>query len=258
MEKPFIRDRLSEAVDRFLTPRPSVTTPRDDELLGRGSALHLAAGLAATSWGNGPTVLLAHGWESRRTHWGAFVAPLVEAGFRLVAVDAPAHGDSPGEKANVLQYALALVDVGRELGLLKGVVGHSFGAGAAVIALHRGLNSERAVLISGPSSVVSVIERWGRQYGLPEHDIPAFVRRVEQEVGESVDQLDVTRIAPGLTVRALVVHDKNDKEIPVADGLAVAAAWNGAEVLITERFGHRRIMIAGEVLRAVVEFLGSG
>jgi hypothetical protein len=26
---------------------------------------------------------------------------------------------------------------------------------------------------------------------------------------------------------------------------------------VTQRFGHRRIMIAGEVVRAVVEFLGS-
>jgi hypothetical protein len=251
-------DRLSEAGGRFLTPRPSVPTPRDDELIGRGSSLTLACGLAATSWGSGPTVLLAHGWESRRTHWGSFVTPMVEAGFRVVAVDAPAHGDSPGEKAHVLQYGLALVEVGRELGPLAGVVGHSFGAGAAVIALHRGVKSERAVLISGPSSVVSVIERWARHDGIPEEDIPSFVRLVEQEVGEPVDHLDVTRIVPGLTARALVVHDKNDKEIPVADGLAVAGAWSGANVLITERFGHRRIMIAGEVVRAVVEFLGSG
>ena len=55
----------------------------------------------------------------------------------------------------------------------------------------------------------------------------------------------------------LVGHDKTDKEIPVAAGLAVAAAWNGAKVMITQRFGHRRIMIAGEVVRAVVGFLGS-
>ena len=46
-----------------------------------------------------------------------------------MAVDAPAHGDSPGAKANVLQYAKMLIDVGRELGPLAGIVGHSFGAG---------------------------------------------------------------------------------------------------------------------------------
>jgi pimeloyl-ACP methyl ester carboxylesterase len=246
---------LSEAVDRFLTPRPSVATARDDELLGRGSALELTCRLAATSWGTGPPVLLAHGWESRRTHWGAFVTPLLDAGFRVVAVDAPAHGDSPGTKANVLQYGKALAEVGRELGPLAGIIGHSFGAGASVIALHRGLQAERAVFISGPSSVVSVIERWGRQDGLPESEIPSFVRLVEREVGEGVKFMDVTQIVPHLTTRALIVHDRNDKEIPVEEGLAVAAAWAGATMLVTERFGHRRIMLAGEVVQAVVEFL---
>jgi pimeloyl-ACP methyl ester carboxylesterase len=246
---------LNDAVDRFLTPRPSVATARDDELLGRGANLELACGLVATSWGTGPTVLLAHGWESRRTHWGAFLTPLLEAGFRPVAVDAPAHGGSPGTRANVLQYGKALAAVGRELGPLAGVVGHSFGAGASVIALHRGLQAERAVFISGPSSIVAVIERWGRRHGLPERDIPAFVRLVETEVGEGVEFMDVTQIVPLLATPALVVHDRNDKEIPHEEGLAVAAAWPGATMLVTERFGHRRIMLAGEVVQAVVDFL---
>jgi pimeloyl-ACP methyl ester carboxylesterase len=217
----------------------------------------LNCGLVATSWGAGPTVLLAHGWESRRARWGAFIPPLVEAGFCAVGIDAPAHGDSPGEKANVLQYGKALVDAGGELGPLAGIVGHSFGAGAAVIALHRGLRAERAVFISGPSSIVGVIERWGRHDGLPESVIPDFVRLVEREVGEGVDFMDVTQIVPLLTTRALVVHDRNDKEIPLDEGLAVASAWRGAKLLVTERYGHRRIMLAAEVVRAVVEFLQS-
>jgi pimeloyl-ACP methyl ester carboxylesterase len=232
-----------------------VASPRDEELLGRGHALELTCGLAATSWGTGATVLLAHGWESRRTHWGAFIPPLLESGFRAVAVDAPAHGDSPGTRANVLLYGKLLVEVGRELGPLAAVVGHSFGAGALVIALHRGLLADRAVFISGPSSVVTVIERWGRQHGLAETEIPAFVRVVEREVGEDVEFMDVTQIVRGLTTRALVVHDRNDKEIPLEEGLAVAAAWKGSTLRVTERFGHRRIMLAGEVVQAVVEFL---
>jgi pimeloyl-ACP methyl ester carboxylesterase len=250
-------DRLTEAADRFLTPRPSVATPRDDELVARGRPLDLACELAATSWGTGPTVLLAHGWESRRTHWGAFVPPLLEAGFQAVAVDAPAHGDSPGTRANVLLYGKLLAEVGRELGPLVGVVGHSFGAGALVIALHRGLLADRAVLISGPSSVVTVIERWGRQHSVPVTEIAAFVRVVEREVGEDVEFMDVTQIVPGLTTRALIIHDRNDKEIPLEEGLAVAAAWKGSTLLVTERFGHRRIMLAGEVVQTVVGFLKS-
>jgi pimeloyl-ACP methyl ester carboxylesterase len=248
---------LSEAVERFFTPRPNPLAGRDDELLRQGTRLDLDCGLAATAWGSGPSVLFAHGWESRRTHWGAFVTPLVVAGFRAVAVDAPGHGDSPGATSNVLRYGLGLVAVAEELGALSAVVGHSFGAGAIAIALGRGLKADRAVLISGPVSLVAVIERWGRHAGLPERDIPAFVRLVEREVGEPLESLNVASLAQGLSTRALIVHDRHDKEIPLEDGLAVAAAWPGASTLITERYGHRRIMLAADVIAAVVQFVTS-
>jgi pimeloyl-ACP methyl ester carboxylesterase len=203
-------------------------------------------------------VLLAHGWESRRTHWGAFVDALTDAGLRAVAVDAPAHGDSPGARANVLEYSRALVRVGREIGPLAGVVGHSFGAGASVIALDRGLAADRAALISGPSSLVAVTERWARHHRLTEAEIPEFVRMVEREVGEPLEGLDAARIAAGLSHPALVVHDRGDEDIPVGEGLAVAEAWPGARMLVTERYGHRRILIAREVVREVVAFLKAG
>ncbi|WP_406698805.1 alpha/beta hydrolase [Singulisphaera sp. Ch08] len=250
-----VGDPLIEAVNRFLTPRPSPLTPRDEALLRQGMALDLACGLAASSWGEGPTVLLAHGWNSRRTHWGAFINALVDAGLRAVAVDAPAHGDSPGHQTNVFAYSQALVRVGGELGPLAGVIGHSFGAGAVAIALHRGLKADRAALISGPASLVSVIEAWGRHHYLAESEIPAFVRLVERQVGESIEALDITRLAAEMNHPVLVVHDQGDEDIPVEDGLAIAAAWPGARALITQRYGHRRILIAKEVLSEVVAFL---
>ena len=42
--------------------------------------------------------LLVHGWEGRGAQLGSLVGPLVEAGLSVVAFDAPAHGDSPGNR----------------------------------------------------------------------------------------------------------------------------------------------------------------
>ena len=53
--------------------------------------------VVAEVWGEGPVVYLMHGWGGWRGQLGAFVEPLVATGHRLVAVDAPSHGDSdPG------------------------------------------------------------------------------------------------------------------------------------------------------------------
>src|SRR5687768_13117485 len=52
---------------------------------------HRIAGFSA---GEGPAVLLVHGWGERAASLGAFVAPLVGAGFRVVGVDLPGHGET--------------------------------------------------------------------------------------------------------------------------------------------------------------------
>ena len=247
--------RLDEALREFTTPGRAAATARDGALLARGEALGPVGGLAATAWGAGPSVLLVHGWNSRGTHWGAFVEALTAAGFRAVAIDAPGHGDSPGESCHVVELGRRLVEVGRHLGPLAGVVAHSFGAGAAVLALGRGLRADRAALLAGPASLAGVVERWGRAHGLAEADLPAFLGRVERFVGEPVADLDLIRVAAGLDVPALIVHDRDDDEVPPDDARALADAWPGARLLPTERYGHRRILVARPVVAAVAEFL---
>jgi pimeloyl-ACP methyl ester carboxylesterase len=247
--------RLERAEAAFFTTSRSARTARDEALLLRGVTLKGESELAVTSWGEGPAVLLVHGWNSRGTHWGAHIDALNEAGFRAVAVDAPGHGESPGERCHVVQFGRVLVEVGRQIGPLAGVVAHSFGAGAVVLALDRGLVADRVALLSGPASLVAVVERWGRAHELSESEIPAFVERVARAVNEPIADLDLTRIASTLRLPALIVHDRDDDEVPVGDARVVAAAWPGARLLVTERFGHRRILIAREVVRAVVAFL---
>lgn len=255
MELETAAGHLRQAVIRFLTPRSLAATLRDEELVRQGTTVELACGLAATSWGEGPTVLMAHGWESRRTHWGSFIPALTAAGFRVVAIDAPAHGDSPGDQVSVFDYAQSLIKVGSQLGPLAGVVGHSFGAAAAAIALHLGLNSACAVLISGPVSLSAVIERWGRHHQMDEAQIPMFVTMVAQQTGVPLEKLDLALIVKALKQPALIIHDRGDDDIPVSDAETIAGAWPGSRLLITDRYGHRRVLIAKEIVRAVVGFV---
>ncbi len=248
-------NHLSDAVDKFLTPQPSPPSARDEEILSRGTRLKLEHGLAATYWGDGPTVLLAHGWNSRGTHFGAFITALVEAGCRAVAVDAPAHGDSPGRQANVFQYGVGL--------LADRWPARPNGRGGGALVWCGRRRDRRSQWIERGASrpdqrsrlCCAVVERWGRRHRLSESDIPTFVRLVEREVGQPIDALDIVQIAARLTHPVLVVHDRSDEAIPVEDGLAVASAWPGAKMLITERYGHGRILIAKEVVREVVTFL---
>src|SRR5215217_5542193 len=89
-------------------PRPS----SEKEFYETARKFRLPSGIAAFQWGEeaDPLVMLIHGWNGRGTQLGAFAKPLVEKGYRVVALDGPAHGDSPGETTNVGAFAKFLVE----------------------------------------------------------------------------------------------------------------------------------------------------
>jgi alpha-beta hydrolase superfamily lysophospholipase len=66
--------------------------------------------LATWSYGKGPTILLVHGWNGHAAQLRAFVSPLVDAGYRVVAFDQPAHGQSSGARTHGMLRDPQLVD----------------------------------------------------------------------------------------------------------------------------------------------------
>ena len=86
---------------------------------------------------SGPTVLLLHGFLEHAHAWD-FVAPhLAGAGFRVLALDWRGHGDTEwvgrGGYYHFPDYAADLAGVVRTLGGRVALVGHSMGAGGAVL-----------------------------------------------------------------------------------------------------------------------------
>src|SRR2546426_7589813 len=108
--------------------------------------------LAVWDWGDGPTVLLVHGWNGNAAQLSGLVPPLLRAGYYVATPDLPAHGASAGTHTNVRAMADALLRLGRRVGPVHAVIAHSLGAAASVIALAEGdrkstrLNSSHLVI----------------------------------------------------------------------------------------------------------------
>ena len=128
-------------------------------------------------WGrvSDPLVGLVHGWEGRGSQMGAFAAPLVAAGFRVMTFDAPGYGESPGDVAHVPLVARVLVALERQLGPFAALVGHSMGAAAATAAATacrlRGL-----VMLAPPLSQLERVTRVAGRLGLSSEVRDAFVQ----------------------------------------------------------------------------------
>jgi pimeloyl-ACP methyl ester carboxylesterase len=252
---PTLAGRLAARL--FARPTRHERPARERELIARGTRVPLPGGLHATAWGAGPSVLLVHGWEGRGAQLGAFVDPLVAAGYRAVALDGPAHGDSPGRSTTGPEFASALVATHDVVGPLAAVVGHSFGGFASLLAVSRGLPTGRIVTIGTPASVPEVLRDFRRLIRLPERALPSMIRALEARVHAPMASFEVEAFAPNIQVPVLVVHDTDDREVPYADGPRLAHVL-GARLLTTNGLGHRRILFASDVVAAIVEFIEEG
>jgi len=247
----------------FLTPRRSArrTDARAVLATGRRIALPTAYGdLAAWRWGasGGPATLLVHGWEGHGAQLGAFVEPLVAEGLSVVTFDAPAHGDSPGRFSSIVHFAEGVTAAARTLGLLRGIVTHSMGGAGALWASRDGLLAERLVLIAPPIDVADFTGLFARTMGLSEQIREDVHRRLHRRLGVPVEALRAERVVGRLRGPLLVVHDEDDREVPIRCGETIARAWPGAELVRTRGLGHRRILRDVETVRRIVRFVAHG
>ncbi|MDG9922851.1 MULTISPECIES: alpha/beta fold hydrolase [unclassified Pseudomonas] len=239
----------------FLTPRD--LPPRDWELplLAEAERITLRFGLSALRWGQGPAVLLLHGWEGRPTQFADLIRALVRAGYGVVALDGPAHGHSPGHEANVVLFARALLEASSELPPLKAVIGHSLGGAGALLATQLGLRTEALVTIAAPARILGALRRFAHFVGLPKQARTRFVRMVEESAGMPAAQLDVERYR--LDFPGLVVHAKDDPMVPFAEAQNIHAAWAESRLLTLEEGGHSRSLADPRLIEAVLELLGN-
>jgi pimeloyl-ACP methyl ester carboxylesterase len=260
-------ERVAPGPGAVLAERIWCTVPRGPvrppELPGERFTVGLRGRtVVAEAWGAGPVVYLMHGWGGWRGQFTEFVAPLVAAGHRVIAFDAPAHGDSaPGAygrgRGLLPEFVDALAAVVRVGGPAHSVVGHSLGGTATAIAALDGLTAERLVLISPMADPIAYTADFARALGFDERIRTGFLRRLERRVGRRMPEFDVPTRAAGQEQlpSLLVVHDRADKEVRYTDGEAIAAAWPRAELLGSEGLGHRRILRDPTIVDSVVEYV---
>lgn len=217
-----------------------------------------AGELVVYEWGQGPAVLLVHGWGSNAMHMGRLVAPLLAQGLKVVAFDAPAHGCSSGRTTDMVAFAGAVATVARHTGPLHAVIGHSFGAAMAMFAVRDwGIDARRLVLVSAFNHCNWFVEMFAQHAGLT----PEVLRRVRelfvQRYSGRFDwgRMSVLEMARQAQRPALLVHDENDQEIPFAHGLSIAAVLPAAQFKATHGLGHHRVVRNPEVIRRIVAFL---
>ena len=255
-------------VEQFCTPPENEETDIDRKAFAEATTFNIEFEnriLIGYSIGTGPNVLLVHGWGSRASHLVLLARYLANNGFRVVIFDGPAHGKSKKmnskDMSNMFEFGRAISCVTKKLGSIYAVVGHSLGAIAAALTMsgtghlsEYKFFAEKLVLISSPISLLRIVENYSRNRD-ELNLMTELISNLENAFNFKVNEYDLSLALQNLRSKILIIHDEQDKEIPVSDAISLKNKYEGISLKLTKGYGHQKILVNREMLISIKEFL---
>ena len=207
------------------------------------------------------SVLVVHGWTGEAAFMTAMSEHFRRRGLRVVLIDLPAHGLSSGSRTSLMNCAHAVREAAGALGPIRFAVGHSIGGLAVLLAgegrkpLPRAYPFEAYALISMPDRFADVTRRFGDEKGLSSSALRAFEHRLEHLAHRRIVDFTGTNLLAGTMQPTLLLHSRDDEEVPFVNAEAMAARAKHAELQAFDGFGHRMVLYAPPVVRAAGAFL---
>lgn len=260
---------MNDLVKKFCTPPYMEITKFDFKAIKSAEKTYIdfeEMKIPVYSWGKGKKVLLVHGWGSRASHMKFLAQIIANAGFNVFAFDAPAHSsdtDKPSkELSNMFEFGRSISAVAKYLGEIHAVVGHSLGAIATIFTMSgflklQGYNfsSKKIVLTSSPSTVESLVESFSKRNNLIEYEKESLKSGLEEEFDFNISDYCVSNAVNNSLGELLVIHDKDDTDVPISDAYDFQKIISNATVYFTESLGHNKILFDRSVIKTILNFI---
>lgn len=221
--------------------------------------------IPATRSGSGPAVVAIHGWGGNAENLLSLVRPLHEAGFMLLLIDARCHGLSDENSfASMPRFA---EDLGHAIDWLKcqeGIdpqavitIGHSVGAGAALLSASGRDDIAAVVSIAAFSHPVAMMRRWFVSKRIPYLPVGwLMLRYIEWVIGYRFDDIAPVNTIQRVHCPVLLVHGAEDTTVPVSEAHAIHDARLGEHVQLKIVAGsHDEYADIDRELPILVDFL---
>src|SRR5574343_180955 len=183
--------------------------------------------------GRAPALVVMPGWGGNAEMMLPLAAPLHERGFALLLVDARCHGQSDGDTfaslprfAEDIDAALAWLAGQPEVDAQRlGVIGHSVGAGAALLVASRRRDLRAVVSLAAFAHPAAMMRRWLASKRVPYWPFGAYILAyVQRVIGYRFDDIAPRRSMARTTCPVLVVHGLEDDTVPVDEAREIYAA----------------------------------
>jgi pimeloyl-ACP methyl ester carboxylesterase len=260
---------FTDLVEKFCTIPKLPITSFDTKAISSAKKFEIISGkktIQCYEWGEGKTLLLTHGWGSRASHMVPLAKQLSEAGFRVVAFDAPGHSSInefvETNYSSMFEFCMTIAEVGKKISPVYAFVGYSLGAASsAIIAAGQKdfkdfkIDVEKLVLVSTPKSISGLIKSFCRNNDLSYEDAKKLEKELQHEFNFSIDDYLTTKAVKMFEKKILLIHDNDDEEVPIGDAVEIAASNPAIKTFFSNGYGHSKILINRNMFAEVKNFL---
>ena len=248
------------AIKLFSTPRRIKLNESENDFLStayREDIPYKHINIMTYRWiGTKETILLAHGWESNAYRWKPLIEQLKERDYSIVALDAPAHGNTTGRSFNAILYSECIHAVAKKFET-NIVIGHSVGgmATAFFYSKYKLPSVHKLVLLGAPSNFVGVFQRYRDMMGYNERLANAMNQYIYNKYNNSPEYYNAARFLSDATISGLIIHDEYDSIIPYNDAEDFNNFYKRAKLIKTEGFGHG--LKSNQINQHIIEFINA-
>jgi len=223
--------RVPETADPGALPWRAVRLPTVNEKQLFGWFIPAAPGA--------PALVVMHGWGGNAEMMLPLAAPLHAAGYSLLLVDARCHGRSDGDTFASLPRFAEDIEAGlawlrRQPGVdpaALGVIGHSVGAGAALLVATRQPELRALVSLAAFAHPAAMMRRWLATLHIPYWPLGAYILSyVQRVIGFRFAAIAPVNTIARVACPVLLVHGLDDSTVPVAEAREIYAARAGDAV----------------------------
>ena len=247
----------------FFKPMSYALTPLERQFLENGTPFHIHVhdkDIRCWKWGQGPCILFVHGWNGRGVNFAHFFKPFIDAGYSIIAYDAPAHGESGGQATNYFELSdtvRSFLDPSHGFNI-QGIIAYSIGASAVINCISKEKPSIDAVLIAPALKLKEILFNSFNHHGVPKIVYRNLVAEMEEYYGYDVHQDNPDVLAKTISTKILIVHDKDDRTIPYMDSKILSEKTDNVSLHTTEGLGHKRILRDNAVVDVITAYIFNG
>ena len=200
-------------------------------------------------------ILLIHGWSGRGTQLFKIADKLLENGFMTISFDAPAHGKSSGKTTMMNEFVKTALFLEKEFGPFEIAIGHSLGGMTVLNSVKLGLKVKKAIVIGSGDVITDIIKEFVAKIQLKLKLVNKIKQHFYRKFGEDIDNYSAYIAAKSVKIPTLVLHDTEDKDVPVSCAHHIRQNLEQGEILITNGLGHSRILKDSKVIGRIIEFI---